>query len=96
MSENPQTATIEVNDAIFCEQHKLEVCTDCSYDGREENDTFFGYDSKDRDPLELPPYIVTKEGKVQCKKHANAGCAQCMGWKKQIQRLRVKAKKEGR
>ncbi|PIL27385.1 hypothetical protein GSI_10533 [Ganoderma sinense ZZ0214-1] len=34
-------ATIEINDACFC-QHFKEVCETCQYDGREENDTFFG------------------------------------------------------
>lgn len=50
--------TAEVNDAIFCQAHLKEVvclisvlsiskvrsfqCGECSYDGREENDSFFG------------------------------------------------------
>ena len=50
--------TVEVNDAIFCTHFKEVVrsdshvfseylliclqCTDCDFDGREENDSFFG------------------------------------------------------
>ncbi|KAJ5745237.1 hypothetical protein N7520_010419 [Penicillium odoratum] len=35
-------ATVEINDAICCELHTQEVCEDCDYDGREENDAFYG------------------------------------------------------
>ncbi|EEB99645.1 hypothetical protein MPER_00639 [Moniliophthora perniciosa FA553] len=41
-------ATIELNDAIFC-THFKEVCDDCGFDGREDNDAFFGYDPIDRE-----------------------------------------------
>ncbi|KAF8157213.1 hypothetical protein B0H34DRAFT_783303 [Crassisporium funariophilum] len=92
-----QTAptTVEVNDAVFC-THLKEVCTDCSFDGREENDGFFGFDFFDRDPIECPTSTQNKEGAYQCKKHGSAGCTQCYGWKKQITRARTAAKKAGR
>ncbi|KAJ6554155.1 hypothetical protein B0H19DRAFT_1152713 [Mycena capillaripes] len=64
--------TIELNDALFC-THFKEVCTECNFDGREENDSFFGFDHHDRDPIEAPPAIVNKDGVYQCKKHASAG-----------------------
>ncbi|KIM86909.1 hypothetical protein PILCRDRAFT_815359 [Piloderma croceum F 1598] len=94
----PPTAgntTVEINDAIFCEHFK-EVCTDCDYDGREENDAFFGYDPIDRGGLEAPPATVNKEGIWQCKKHGSTACNQCFGWKKQIMRARTVAKKAGK
>ncbi|KAG8933567.1 hypothetical protein FRC03_005969 [Tulasnella sp. 419] len=92
ISDASSGGSIEVNDAIFC-QHGKEVCTDCDFDGREENDVFFGFDHKDRDPLDLPDSTVDKEGKRKCKKHANGNCAQCFGWKKQIMKLQKDAKK---
>lgn len=33
--------TIEINECMFC-AHLKEVCTECDYDGREENDGYFG------------------------------------------------------
>ncbi|KAE9391846.1 hypothetical protein BT96DRAFT_858855, partial [Gymnopus androsaceus JB14] len=100
--------TVEINDAIFC-QHFKEVCSDCGYDGREENDAFFGFDFIDREGIEAPAAIVNKDGNYQCKKHALTGksiilfgfgtlsqCNQCYGWKKQITRLRTQAKKAGK
>ncbi|KAK0482178.1 hypothetical protein IW261DRAFT_1333765 [Armillaria novae-zelandiae] len=65
-------ATIEVNDAYFC-THFKEVCGDCGYDGREENDAFFGFDPIDREGIECPPAIINKDGVYQCKKHALTG-----------------------
>jgi len=86
------TGNLEVNDCVFC-QHGKEVCNDCDFDGREENDTFFGLDPKERSPMELPPSIVNKAGVYQCKKHGNSGCNQCYGWKKQITKLQREATK---
>ncbi|KIJ22923.1 hypothetical protein M422DRAFT_39876 [Sphaerobolus stellatus SS14] len=90
------TATIEVNDALFCSTHQKEVCTQCDFDGREENDGFFGFTPWDREPLELPTASPNKDGAWQCKKHGSAECSQCFGWKKQITKLQVKAKKAGK
>ncbi|KAH7882850.1 hypothetical protein F5I97DRAFT_1959878 [Phlebopus sp. FC_14] len=87
-----QPTTVEVNDAIFC-QHLKEVCTDCSFDGREENDGFYGFDFMDREGIEAPPVTVNKDGVYQCKKHGSTGCTQCFGWKKQITKARTAAKK---
>ncbi|KAH7906679.1 hypothetical protein BJ138DRAFT_1174874 [Hygrophoropsis aurantiaca] len=95
MAEVAAPTTVEINDAIFC-QHFKEVCTDCSYDGREENDSFFGLEFIDRDGLEAPPVTTTKDGVYQCKKHGSSECNQCFGWKKQITRARTAAKKAGR
>ncbi|KZP11432.1 hypothetical protein FIBSPDRAFT_1050767 [Athelia psychrophila] len=64
------TTTVEINDAMFC-QHFKEVCTECDYDGREENDMFFGFDPTLRGALEAPPAIINKEGVWQCKKHGS-------------------------
>ncbi|KAJ4482596.1 hypothetical protein J3R30DRAFT_3656592 [Lentinula aciculospora] len=88
-------ATIEINDAIFC-QHYKEVCAVCGYDGREENDAFFGFDPIDREGIEASAATLNKDGNYQCKKHALTGCNQCYGWKKQITRLRTQAKKAGK
>ncbi|KAJ6488883.1 hypothetical protein C8R45DRAFT_827100 [Mycena sanguinolenta] len=99
-------ATIEINDAMFC-THFKEVCTDCDFDGREENDAFFGFDPIDREGIEAPLATQNKDGVYQCKKHGGAGecsfgfllgrpCNQCFGWKKQITRGRAAAKKAGK
>ncbi|KAI0795636.1 hypothetical protein C8Q75DRAFT_460150 [Abortiporus biennis] len=77
-------ATVEINDAIFCQSHLKEVCAECNYDGREENDSFFGFDPIDREGIEAPTSSQNKEGVYQCKKHGSAACNQCYGWKKQI------------
>ncbi|OSD07860.1 hypothetical protein PYCCODRAFT_1463152 [Trametes coccinea BRFM310] len=95
MAEAAAPAPIEINDAYFC-QHFKEVCSDCSYDGREENDTFFGFDPIDREGLEAPASSQNKDGVYQCKKHGSPACNQCYGWKKQISRARVAAKKAGK
>ncbi|KAH9946476.1 hypothetical protein B0H21DRAFT_743576 [Amylocystis lapponica] len=71
-------------------------CAQCSFDGREENDTFFGFDPIERAGLEAPASSVNKEGQYQCKKHGSAACTQCYGWKKQITRARTAAKKAGK
>ncbi|KAG2018038.1 hypothetical protein CC2G_007493 [Coprinopsis cinerea AmutBmut pab1-1] len=88
--------TVEINDAMFCEPHLREVCSDCSYDGREENDSFFGLDPMDRDEIDSPAVTKNKDGIYQCKKHGSAECKQCFNWKKQITRARTEAKKAGR
>ncbi|TBU55104.1 hypothetical protein BD310DRAFT_979868 [Dichomitus squalens] len=95
MTETQAPTTIEINDAYFC-PHFKEVCADCSYDGREENDAFFGFDPIDREGLEAPASSVNKEGQYQCKKHGSTACNQCYGWKKQITRARAAAKKAGK
>ncbi|KXN87307.1 hypothetical protein AN958_08971 [Leucoagaricus sp. SymC.cos] len=89
------TDTIEINDAIFC-QHLKEVCTNCNYDGREDNDAFYGFDPIDREPINPPSVSQNKEGVYQCKKHGQTTCNQCFGWKKQITRARTAAKKAGK
>ncbi|KAF9558596.1 hypothetical protein CPC08DRAFT_743313 [Agrocybe pediades] len=88
-------ATVEINDAIFC-THFKEVCTECDFDGREENDAFFGYDPIDREGIDCPPATQNKDGVYQCKKHGSTSCNQCYGWKKQINRARTAAKKAGK
>ncbi|KAG5640603.1 hypothetical protein DXG03_007953 [Asterophora parasitica] len=88
--------TVEINDGMFCSEHLKEVCSDCSFDGREENDLFYGYDFMDRAPIEPPVVTRDKDGNYQCKKHGSQGCNQCFGWKKQITRARTAAKKAGK
>ncbi|KAH7919262.1 hypothetical protein BV22DRAFT_1075460 [Leucogyrophana mollusca] len=95
MADVAAPTTIEINDAIFC-QHFKEVCGECDYDGREDNDGFYGFDHIDRDGLEAPPVTTNKDGVYQCKKHGSTECNQCFGWKKQITRARTAAKKAGR
>ncbi|KAJ7864557.1 hypothetical protein B0H13DRAFT_2563627, partial [Mycena leptocephala] len=46
-------------------------CTDCNFDGREENDTFFGFDPIDHEGIDAPPATLTKDEVYQCKKHAS-------------------------
>ncbi|KAG9074702.1 hypothetical protein FS749_013702, partial [Ceratobasidium sp. UAMH 11750] len=46
-----------------------------------------------RAPLDLPATNITKDGVLQCKKHANPDCKQCYGWKKQLTKLHREAKK---
>lgn len=94
MSET-STSSIEINDALFC-PHFKEVCSTCSFDGREENDSFFGFDPIDREGIEAPASSTNKEGVYQCKKHGSTACTQCYGWKKQITRARTAAKKAGK
>ncbi|KAF7300875.1 hypothetical protein MKEN_01313800 [Mycena kentingensis (nom. inval.)] len=74
----------------------IPPCQDCSFDGREENDAFYGFDPIDREGIEAPAATLTKDGVYQCKKHASTSCSQCYGWKKQITRLRAAAKKAGK
>jgi len=90
-----EVATIEINDCIFC-PHFKELCSDCTYDGREENDAFFGFDPIDREGIECPGATLNKDGVYQCKKHGSVGCSQCFAWKKMITRARAEAKKAGR
>ncbi|EIN09352.1 hypothetical protein PUNSTDRAFT_28171, partial [Punctularia strigosozonata HHB-11173 SS5] len=88
--------TVELNDALFCSAHFKEVCTECSCDLREENDSFFGFEPINREGLEAPQATQTKDGDWQCKKHGSKACNQCYGWKKQITRARTAAKKAGK
>jgi len=88
--------TVEIADALFCQSHLKEVCEDCGYDGREDNDAFYGFDPIDREGLESPQVSTNKDGEYCCKKHASPTCNQCFGWKKQINRARTAAKKAGR
>ncbi|KZT61662.1 hypothetical protein CALCODRAFT_413732, partial [Calocera cornea HHB12733] len=90
------TSSVEIADALFCHAHGQEVCKDCQFDGREDNNTFFGFDPIDREPLSVPAYTVNKDGKYNCKKHASDSCAQCYNWKKQISKLNKEAKKAGK
>ncbi|KIM64797.1 hypothetical protein SCLCIDRAFT_114290 [Scleroderma citrinum Foug A] len=90
-----EVQTVEINDAIFC-SHLKEVCADCNYDGREENDGFYGFECMDRDPISPPAVTQNKDGVYQCKKHGASTCSQCFGWKKQITRARTAAKKAGK
>ncbi|KAI0278001.1 hypothetical protein BGY98DRAFT_976204 [Russula aff. rugulosa BPL654] len=96
MTDVAQSPTVEINDAVFCLTHFKEVCGDCDVDLREENDGFFGFESMDREGLEAPPSGLNKDSVYQCKKHGSASCNQCYGWKKQITRARVAAKKAGK
>ncbi|GFZ48117.1 hypothetical protein JCM24511_05865 [Saitozyma sp. JCM 24511] len=85
--------SIEVNDALFCE-HSLEVCKQCEFDAREDNDAMMGLDPAPRQPLELPAhYKSNKDGSVMCKQHGNSNCKSCFGWKKQIMKLQKEFKK---
>lgn len=34
--------SIELNEAMVCSAHRLEQCTTCGIDNRQENDEFFG------------------------------------------------------
>jgi len=94
MSES--ATTVEIADALFCQSHLKEVCEDCNYDGREDNDAFYGFDPTDRDPIGSPQVSTNKDGEYCCKKHGSPTCTQCFGWKKQINRARTAAKKAGR
>ncbi|KAJ4007512.1 hypothetical protein NW752_010171 [Fusarium irregulare] len=62
-------ATVLINDFVLCQEHILEVCDDCNFDLREENDAFYGYDSIDRDAVEVPPVTLADDGSYQCDKH---------------------------
>ncbi|QRW13758.1 hypothetical protein RhiLY_12757 [Ceratobasidium sp. AG-Ba] len=86
-------STVEINDAVFCSEHMLEVCDDCNFDGREENDAFHGFDPIDRESLDASATTMDKDGVLVCNQHGSSSCSQCHSWKKQITRLRVKAKK---
>jgi hypothetical protein len=75
---------------ISCEKlgFNKRQCQDCSYDGREDNDAFYGvsitvtlqylshrlpkFDPIDREPIDDPNVSQNKEGKYQCKKHGSA------------------------
>ncbi|KAF5609137.1 hypothetical protein FPANT_247 [Fusarium pseudoanthophilum] len=89
-------ATVEINDAVFCEPHLAEICDDCSADLREENDAFYGFDTIDRDAIESPDASRNSDGVYVCNKHHSGTCSQCFGWKKQITRARAAAKKAGK
>ncbi|KAG9076818.1 hypothetical protein FRC06_009306 [Ceratobasidium sp. 370] len=103
MSSLDSAGSVDIADCIFCANHRLEVCKECEFDGREDNDTTFGslvltqsakFDPNPiRGPLDLPATTTNKEGVIQCKKHANPDCKQCYGWKKQLTKLHKEAKK---
>ncbi|KZO98511.1 hypothetical protein CALVIDRAFT_535151 [Calocera viscosa TUFC12733] len=40
-SPTSSTSSVEISDALFC-QHGKEVCSQCQFDGREDNNTFYG------------------------------------------------------
>ncbi|RSH87649.1 uncharacterized protein EHS24_000162 [Apiotrichum porosum] len=82
-SPTDSTASVEINDALFCE-HGKEVCEPCGFDGREDNDAVMGYDPAPRAPLDIPSYYRNaKDQQIVCKAHANVDCKQCFNWKKQ-------------
>ncbi|XEV07443.1 hypothetical protein FSHL1_012730 [Fusarium sambucinum] len=89
-------ATVEINDAVFCQQHIAEVCQDCDVYLREENDGFYGFDTVDRDGLTCPPVSTNDNGTYVCDQHDNQICNMCFSWKKQITMLRAAAKRAGR
>ncbi|WOO79358.1 uncharacterized protein LOC62_02G002882 [Vanrija pseudolonga] len=90
------TASIEINDALFCE-HGKEVCEPCGFDGREDNDAVMGFDPMPRAPLDLPAYYKNaKDNSYVCKAHANNECKQCFNWKKSITKLHKEAKKNAK
>ncbi|KAI9933597.1 hypothetical protein MW887_008070 [Aspergillus wentii] len=64
-------AVVEINDAVFCQTHLLEVCGDCDTDTREENDSFYGFDAVDRAAI-TTPHVSQKDGVYKCSKHAIA------------------------
>ncbi|RGP64253.1 hypothetical protein FSPOR_8073 [Fusarium sporotrichioides] len=88
-------ATVEINDAIFCQEHLAEVCEDCDIDCREENDAFYGFNSMDRDALEVPQASFNNDGIYHCEQHSSETCGQCFGWKKKIMRAQKEAKRAG-
>ncbi|KAK2687896.1 hypothetical protein QWA68_013802 [Fusarium oxysporum] len=96
MKVNSVMSTVEINDAVFCQEHLAEICEDCSVDLREENDAFYGFDSVERDAIESPHASINDDGVYMCKKHDSATCNQCFGWKKKITKARMDAKKAGR
>ncbi|KAM5509974.1 hypothetical protein FOXYSP1_12940 [Fusarium oxysporum f. sp. phaseoli] len=89
-------STVEINDAVFCQEHLAEICEDCSVDLREENDAFYGFDSVERDAIESPHASINDDGVYMCKKHDSATCNQCFGWKKKITKARMDAKRAGK
>jgi len=91
-----EVATVEIGEAVFCKPHYLELCSDCDFDGREENDAYFSFDSIDREALVAPKELQLKDGVYQCKKHSSATCNTCFGWKKAIQKRQKDAKKAGK
>ncbi|KAH7223029.1 hypothetical protein BKA60DRAFT_668964 [Fusarium oxysporum] len=93
---NSVMSTVEINDAVFCQEHLAEICEDCSVDLREENDAFYGFDSVERDAIESPHASINNDGVYMCKKHDSATCNQCFGWKKKITKARMDAKKAGK
>ncbi|KAI6764233.1 hypothetical protein HG530_008022 [Fusarium avenaceum] len=63
-------ATVEINEAVFCQAHLKEICDECEVDLREENDAFYGFDTIDRNALECPPTTLSDAGEYSCAKHA--------------------------
>ncbi|CAJ0544977.1 Ff.00g084860.m01.CDS01 [Fusarium sp. VM40] len=72
-------ATVEINDAVFCQAH-LKECDECEVDLREENDAFYGLNSTDRDALELLPATLTDDGLYSCAQHESSSLTD---WKSQ-------------
>ncbi|KAH7256060.1 hypothetical protein BKA59DRAFT_521237 [Fusarium tricinctum] len=62
-------ATVEINDAVFCQAHLKEICDECEVDLREENDAFYGFDATDRNALECPPTNFSDAGEYCCVQH---------------------------
>ncbi|KAB5589377.1 hypothetical protein CTheo_7175 [Ceratobasidium theobromae] len=93
MSSLDSARSIEINNCLFCANHRLEVCRECDIDEREGNDGTFGFDPIDRGTLALPTLSTNKDGVLQCKKHSNPECNLCFGWKKQLTKLHAAAKK---
>ncbi|KAG8668181.1 hypothetical protein FPOAC2_10060 [Fusarium poae] len=87
--------SVEISDAVFCQEHIAEVCEECDADFREENDAFYGFDPIDRDALPSPSASANDDGVYLCDTHKNSICNQCFSWKKQLVRLHKEAKKRG-
>ncbi|KAJ4245246.1 hypothetical protein NW762_014116 [Fusarium torreyae] len=64
-----QASTVEINDAVFCQEHLKEICDDCGQDNREDNDSYYGFDSTERDALECPPTVLSDNNIYACEEH---------------------------
>ncbi|KAH6886832.1 hypothetical protein B0T10DRAFT_563067 [Thelonectria olida] len=87
------SATVEINDAVFCQDHLQEVCEECACDLREDNDAFYGFNSIDRASLQCPP-VAMNDGYYTCEAHSSGNCSLCFGWKKQILKAQKEAKRK--
>ncbi|KAG8742453.1 hypothetical protein FRC10_001423 [Ceratobasidium sp. 414] len=54
--------TVEIADCVVCASHRLEVCGECDFDGREDNDLTFGLEPSARAPLDIPATSANKDG----------------------------------